>query len=318
MNKKKVILRIISIIVFACIFVGLLLRVSYVLRDKEFTSVQDNFRQLKRDSVDVVFIGQSHCFCTIDPEILAEEYGIESFMLATSAQTVPMSYYAAKEAIELQHPSVIVMEVAYTANDFRTVEDGMTHAFFDGMPNCKARKEAINDLIDKDERIYYYLNLGAYHTRWKNLTEDDYKNNLTSQRGAYYSDDVFPNWEYPVIDKDEKEDMPEEMYKYMDMLASLCEEEGVELILFCAPFGIQDNFDDRREDLIKRERIFNSIDDFAKERNIRYYNLFNELDEIYAYGLDDATDWKDSQHFNRSGQGKLTRYMADKGYFNKR
>lgn len=314
MNKKTII-RLIRIIVCIAVFVALFLRIVYVVRDKQYTSVQDNFRQLKKDSVNVVFIGQSHCFCSIDPNILAEEYGTESFMLATSAQTVPMSYYAAMEAIELQHPDRIVMEVAYCANDFRTVEDGMTHAFFDGMPNCQAKKLAIKDLIEEEDRIFYYLNFGLYHSRWKELTESDYQNNLTMARGEYYSDDVFPNWNYPVVAADDKQPMPEEMEKYMDMLVELCQEENVELILFCAPFGIQDDFDDRREDLKTRQRIFNYISDYAMENGVRYYNLFNELDEIYEYGLDDETDWKDSQHLNRSGQGKLTRYMAEKGYF---
>lgn len=313
--SKKIILNCIKIGVCLLILTALLLRTAYVVRDKQYTSVQDNFRQLTKDSVDVVFIGQSHCFCSIDPNLLADEYGIESFMLATSAQTVPMSYYAAKEAIEFQHPKKIVMEVAYCANDFRTVEDGMTHAFFDGMPNGKAKKEAIKDLIDKEDRIYYYLNFGMYHTRWKDLTEDDYKSNLTMKRGEYYSEDVFPNWDYPVVAADEKKNMPEEMERYMDLLVELCKEENVELILFCAPFGIQDDFDDRREDLKERQRIFNYIEDYAKEKNVRYYNLFNELDSIYEYGLNDETDWKDSQHLNASGQKKLTRYMAEKGYF---
>lgn len=313
--SKKIILNCIKIGVCLLILTALLLRTAYVVRDKQYTSVQDNFRQLPKDSVDVVFIGQSHCFCSIDPNLLADEYGIESFMLATSAQTVPMSYYAAKEAIECQHPKKIVMEVAYCANDFRTVEDGMTHAFFDGMPNGKAKKEAIKDLIDKEDRIYYYLNFGMYHTRWKDLTEDDYKSNLTMKRGEYYSEDVFPNWDYPVVAADEKKNMPEEMERYMDLLVELCKEENVELILFCAPFGIQDDFDDRREDLKERQRIFNYIEDYAKEKNVRYYNLFNELDSIYEYGLNDETDWKDSQHLNASGQKKLTRYMAEKGYF---
>ena len=62
--------------------------------------------------------------------------------------------------------------------------------------------------------------------------------------------------------------MPEEMERYMDLLVELCKEENVELILFCAPFGIQDDFDDRREDLKERQRIFNYIEDYAKEKNV--------------------------------------------------
>lgn len=148
------------------------------------------------------FIGNSHQFCSISPEILYDEYDIESFMLATSAQTVPMSYYAAMDAIELQHPEVIVFEVSYCSQDFRTVTEEMTHCFF--LTACQGvgrEKKGINDLVEKENRIYYYLNPGIYHNRWKELTEADYSIEHVSDRGGVYYEDVFANWEISLIDK---------------------------------------------------------------------------------------------------------------------
>lgn len=309
MRKKCYIL--ILFLLFWAVLIPAILRISYVLREKEGTNIQDNFKQLERDSVDMVFIGSSHQFCTIDPDLLYEEYGINSFMLSTSAQTIPMSYYAAMEAIELQHPKVIVLEVLYCTNDFRTVTPEMSHTFFDGMPKCEARKLAMEDLIEPEERIYYYLNLGRYHTRWKDLGEEDFKSNLTSPRGGYHTEETKYNWQIPVISKDEKEPMSEEMQKYFDMLVKLCEENQVELILYVAPFNSLYDEENTREDLFRRQRIFNWLEDYAKEQELRYYNLFYEMDEI---NLDGMTDYKDSQHFNCYGQEKVTRYMVEKGY----
>jgi hypothetical protein len=289
------------------------LRISYVLREKEGTNIQDNFKQLERDSVDMVFIGSSHQFCTINPDLLYEEYGINSFMLATSAQTIPMSYYAAMEAIELQHPKAIVLEALYCTNDFQTVTPEMSHTFFDGMPRCEARKLAIEDLIEPEEQIYYYLNLGRYHTRWKDLTEKDFMSNLDSPRGGYYSEETKYNWQIPVISKDEKEPMPEEMLKYLDMLVELCKENQVELIMYVAPFNSMYDDEATREDLFRRQRIFNWLEDYTKEKGLRYYNLFYEIPEM---NLDGMTDYMDSQHFNCYGQEKVTRYMVEKGYLN--
>jgi len=303
------------ILVLALLFV-LVFRLNYVMRNKEYASIQDNFAHYKAEDVDIVFIGPSHCFCGIDPNYLADAYGIESFMLSTSAQTVPMSYYAAMEAIELKHPKKIVMEVSYCANDFRTVETGMSHAFFDGMPRCKARKLAIEDLIEKEDRMNYYFTLSAYHTRWKEMTEEDFRSNLTAPRGEYYSEDVAKMYPIPVVDPRETEPMPEEMEKYMDKLVDLCRENDTELILFCVPFGIQYDAPDRIADVEQRERIFNYIADYAKRKEVRYYNLFQELDNLHRAGLNDETDWKDTQHLNRFGQTKLTDYMASRGYFN--
>ena len=311
MRKKCYI--IILFLLFWAVLIPAVLRISYVLREKEGTNIQDNFKQLERDSVDMVFIGSSHQFCTINPDLLYEEYGINSFMLATSAQTIPMSYYAAMEAIELQHPKAIVLEALYCSNDFRTVSPEMSHTFFDGMPRCEARKLAIEDLIEPEEQIYYYLNLGRYHTRWKDLTEKDFMSNLDSPRGGYYSEETKYNWQIPVISKDEKEPMPEEMLKYLDMLVELCKENQVELIMYVAPFNSMYDDEATREDLFRRQRIFNWLEDYTKEKGLRYYNLFYEIPEM---NLDGMTDYMDSQHFNCYGQEKVTRYMVEKGYLN--
>ncbi len=311
MEKREKIFRIILFLLFGVVMVVALWRMTYVLREKELASVQDNFRQLEKDSVDVVFIGNSHQFCSINPDLLYEEYGINSFMLATSAQTIPMSYYAAMEAIELQHPKTIVLEVSYCANDFRTVTPEMSHTFFDGMPPCEARELALEDLIEEDERIYYQWTLGFYHNRWKDLGEGDFKSNLISPRGGYYTEETQYNKIIPVINRDEKEPMPEEMLKYMELLVTLCKENQVELILYAAPFNAMYPTDEMREDLYQRQRIFNWVEDYAEERQIPYYNLFYEIDEI---GLNGETDYKDTQHLNCYGQEKFTRYMVEKGY----
>lgn len=298
-------------LLFWAVLVPAVFRISYVLREKEGTNIQDNFKQLERDSVDMVFVGSSHQFCSIDTDLLYEEYGINSFMLATSAQTIPMSYYAVMEAIELQHPKAIVLEALYCTNDFRTVTPEMSHTFFDGMPKCEARKLAIEDLIEPEEQIYYYLNLGRYHTRWKDLGEEDFKSNLTSPRGRYYSEEIKYNWQIPVIPENEKEPMAEEMLKYLDMLVELCKENQVELILYVAPFNSLYDDETTREDLFRRQRIFNWLEDYTEEKELRYYNLFYEMSEL---NLDSMRDYKDSQHFNCYGQEKITRYMAERGY----
>ena len=314
MKKGRVAGNFIKVVLMLAVLALLLARVWYVVRPKELCSVQDNFRNYPKNTAEVVFIGQSHCFCSVDPNLVAEGYGIECFMLATSGQTVPESYYAAMEALTYQKPKAIVMEVAYCSNDYRTLNDGMTHMFFDGMPLCRAKRLAIEDLIDEENRIYYYMNFGAYHQRWKELSESDYACNLNAPRGEYYSDDVTPNWYIPLESPDASEPMPEEMERYMDMLVDLCNENNVELILFCAPFNTLSE-DDGMMDLFRRQRIFHYISDYAKEKGVRYYNFFDELDELYAYGLDNETDWKDSQHLNRSGMTKLTNYAMERGYF---
>lgn len=309
-NKLNIVKIPVSVIVFVLIFLFVLNKVSYVLRDKELASVQDNFARLERDSVDVVFIGQSHQFCSINVDMLAEEYGINCFMLATSGQTIAMSYYAAMEAIELQHPDTIYLETGYVINDWNTINAAMSHMFFDGMPRCKARKEAINDLIEPEERIYFYLNLGQYHNRWSELTEADYKDYKISPRGNFHSEVISYNWEIPVVKFGEKAPMPENPQHYMDLIVQLCKENNVKLVLYTMPFNTLYQ-DYQVEEHLQNQRIFNGLYDYAEENGLEYYNLFYEINEI---GLDFSRDFMDSQHANCYGQEKITRFMVEKGY----
>lgn len=310
--KKKIIINTLLFILFLVGLGALLFRANFVLRQKEYSGVQDNFAKLPKDSVDVVFIGNSHQFCSIDPDLLYDEYGMNSFMLATSAQTVPMSYYAAMEAIELQHPDKIIFEVSYCANDFRTVTNEMSHCFFDGMPLCEARIQGLEDLIEEEDRIYYHLPIGLYHSRWKELSEMDFTNNRVSERGGVHQEETIHNTEIPVLGAEEKEPMPVEMEKYMDKMVMLCKENDVELILYTAPFNTLYVSDEETKALFRRQRIFNYISDYAEKNQLRYYNLFHEIEEL---GLDNATDWLDTQHLNFRGQEKFTRYMVTKEYF---
>ena len=309
MGKK--IRLIIKFIIFNAILFVLLTGANKVLRNKEYEGAQDMFAKWNPGRADIVFVGNSHQFCTIDPDLLYTEYGIESYMLASSAQTVPMSYYAAMEAIELKHPRVICFEVSYCANDFMTVP-GMDHCFFDGFPRCNARKEALDDLVDPEERIYYLLPLGLFHSRWKDLTEDDYSGFPVSERGTYHMYNVYVNSEIPVVDRDDIYPMPGEMEHYLRMMIELCEKEDVKLILYAAPFnGMYPGEEGSIEDLLTRERIFNHVAAVADEYGVEYHNLFYEIDRL---GIDDTTDWADSQHLNALGQAKLTRYMMTNGY----
>lgn len=295
-------------VLFNILLALFLVRGNYVLRNKEYSGAQDLFKKWAPENPGIVFVGNSHQFCSVDCDLLFDEYGIESFMLSTSAQTVAQSYYAAMEAIELKHPDKIIFEASYVANDFLTVTDEMSHCFFDGMPSCKARKLSIEDLIPEENRIYYYLPLGLYHVRWRELSQKDYGGFPLSARGTYKKTDIFQNWDIQLVEPFETEEMPESSEEYLLKLIDLCKKENTELIIYVAPFNGLYNDAASLSDLQSRQRKFNRACEIAKEHGISCFNLFYE---IPAIGLDNSTDWGDSQHLNVYGQEKFTRYLAE-------
>ena len=73
MKKIKILRTIALFLLFNIVLAFSIERTAYVLREKEGTNTWDNFKQLEPDSVDIVFIGTSHQFCTINPDLLYEE-----------------------------------------------------------------------------------------------------------------------------------------------------------------------------------------------------------------------------------------------------
>lgn len=311
-DKKKIIKSSICFILLIVAVLATLVRLDFVFRRKDIGSVQENFARLQEETLDIVFIGNSHQFCTVSSELLYAEYGLNTFMLATSAQTIPMSYYGVMEAIELKHPKKIVLETFYVPREEKISSREFAHVFLDGMPYCDAKLEAIEDLIEREERVYYYLPLGFYHSRWKELNEKDYGISYVSSRGDVNYKKANPNGDIPLVSPKEKAAIPHETLLYLDLIVDLCEKNGVELVMYTAPYNAEYEDEESYTKLADEQRVYNSLADYAAERNIEYCNLFYELDKI---GIDMDTDWFDRQHLNTKGKKKVTRYLADNGYF---
>ena len=310
----KILFQIVSIIVLAAIVLLGVYKLSYLVRDKDDVPLHKQFFELEPNSVSTFFVGNSHSFCSINTDLLYEEYGIDSFMMSTSGQTIAMDYYAIEELIKYQNPKIVYLETGYVPHEWNTISNEMSHKFFDGMPMGRLKKKAVEDLIeDPDDRVYFYFTLGQYHSRFNSLSEADYKPHMTSVRGRYFSDKISYMWPIEeLVDRTDKEEMPDNTKEYMDKIVELCKANNIELILYTAPFnGMYEGDEDQLRIQKEYQRVFNGLYDYAIENNLEYHNMFWELEEI---GFDYDKDFMDSQHMNTFGQDRFTRYMVEKGY----
>lgn len=312
-DKKHILIKFIYFVGFNIALFLILLGLNHVFRIKDLDGIQDRFKAYDSKNPDIIFIGSSHQFCTVDPDLLYKEYGIDSFMLASSGQTFPVSYYAAMEAIELKKPKKIVLEIAFTSSDAKTIP-GLSYYFFDGFPNSKARKAALEDLFEKEERINYLIPIGTFHERWKELKKSDFGDFTVSKRGGYYNDRVISNGSIPLTDPSVITPMSAENEDYMDKLVEMCKKEGVELLLYVAPYNSPDNSQESIADVLNCQAIYNYVGEYAKRNDIPFMNMFYEMDNI---GIDMDRDWMEQQHLNCYGQEKATRYLVDCGFLSR-
>ena len=70
----------------------------------------EEYYALEKNTVDLLFIGSSHSYCTFDPQLIDPVLGTYSWQLGTPSQHADTSYYVLQNALETQSPHTVVME----------------------------------------------------------------------------------------------------------------------------------------------------------------------------------------------------------------
>ena len=171
----------------------------------------------------------------------------------------------------------------------------------DGMRFSSDKIEAARASMMKDEQMPEYIfPLLRYHDRITQLTGEDltyllYRPTLT-YNGYYMVTDVKPVTVAPEEEPLTESEFGEKACEYLDKIRNLCENEGIELVLYKAP-SLYPYWHEEWEKQVK---------DYAKKYQLRYYNLLEA--EI---GLDYSTDTYDAgMHFNVYGAEKIADYIG--------
>ena len=258
------------------------------------------FGRAPRDHYDTVFIGSSHQYCSVDANLLNREYGAHSILLTSSMQNLKLSFFAVLEAIELQHPRTVVLEMMQAVNETDDAIPYSKIAFLSNMPNwSRTKAAAVKAMGDPPYEYYYPLTL--LHSNWPNLIPEDFILPPRLPAGMCYHnyiDRVFPLEKTALLSPEEKAPMPEPSRYWMDQILALCRENDIRLILYTAPWLAPE------ED----QAVYNGIADYAREHDLAYYNLIPCMEEI---GIDPACDFGDKEHLNLQGQEKVTRWLAE-------
>ncbi len=287
-----------KITVFLLIFLLLFVGAEQVLQNKNSAGSIRSLYAEKRDSLDVVFIGSSHLLNAIYPMQLWEEYGIVSNNLAQHGQSIPLSYYMAEEAIRVQHPDMIVLDVYMMYYTDMTYEgDGSTHKSIDNLHWGSPKLGAILNVVNREDRLDYFLNITLYHTRWKELTAEDFAPVDVTGKGCELRFGCTPCQTPALIGADEVCVLPDNPLTYFAQLTQLCEETDTRLLLVCMPFAAT----------TEKQQAMNAVGKLAEEYDLPFVNYLY-LDQ--ETGFDYTTDLYDESHVNPEGGEKLTAHLG--------
>lgn len=300
MNKR------LEYVLRSIIFISLLLTVfsvtNRVLADKTDKFSLAPIYDLPKNSVDVLLIGTSHINCSIQPMQLWEEYGITAFNCGIDDQSIPATYYTLKEMLKIQSPKVVVLEIwcVFRNGKVNNGREERTHWFTDNVPLSYDVHLAIQDLIGSEiDKTEFYLPLYSYHSRWQELKQVDFENNMRAfARGADQ-----PNRLQSFADgfNDYKEVItpPEVSLEYIDKIIDLCRENGIALVFMRAPY-VSGN-------ALERYGMQNYVYQIAEVNNIPYLDYFR-LPEGNI--IDIYNDMQDAGHLNGFGQEKMTMHLG--------
>ncbi len=300
-SKKNIAAFAVFIAVGFCVFFSL----SRLVRYKESYYFKDLF--YKGDvEYDVLFFGASHPHCAIKPVQLWDEYGISSYNLATSGESVSLTYFAVKSAIETAHPKVIVVDMGsvkdVVGRDY--VNIGTAHKTLDAIPFGKTRKEAVDYLIENGEidSPYYFLsNIWTYHNRIYELLRYDYEVPYSNARGWNWGTSIVETGR-PVPDNGAYAEFKGgDGVRDYKKIVELCRDNNIFLIAAAMPDG--DSYYNRHA------ALFNSLADYTRDQGFEVMDLNYEIDDI---GLDYRYDFGGSSHLNAMGAEKVTRYLGAK------
>ncbi len=280
-------------VVFCILFSG----VTYVLRHKGEAEIPLSFYEEEKNSLDIVFIGSSHSMCSIFPMDLYNDWGIASYVFASSAQVTAQSYYQLQAALEWQTPKLIVLDVSGVTYDSKIGSEEYTHVQIDNMKFSMVKYEAVFDLFEPEDRLEYIFNIIRFHTRWKEIEKEDFLPVTSLTKGAVVStttkEQVFENTVLP----EDKVELYEVADTYLRKSIELCQEKDIAVLLYNAPSCAS----------VQSILQYNKVADIAEEYGLQYVNSLYLTEEI---DLDPATDFRDASHCNAYGAKKVTGYLG--------
>lgn len=266
----------------------------------DYLSSMTQMYHTSENQIDAVFLGSSHCYCSIYPAYLWRDAGYSAFDMAVSGQDKISAYHALTEVLKTQKPKVVCVDMFGLTYDKHGIEGNLYRNVLP-VKLSKNNVELVQNLIDEEQQEDFLLKWPIVHTRYTELGKYDFKQ---YQPGIYGRGAKFL-WETAPFSLDlggaDTFDMTELSVENEDWLRSLYElsqQKGFQLIFYVAPYQIS----------YEQQTIMNSASAFAAERDIPFFD-FNKLrNEI---GLDGATDFCDESHCNALGAEKVTAYFTE-------
>lgn len=313
--KKRMARLICFSIISLCLFCAL----NHILTYKDSKKTIYSLRYEKKDSMEVVFFGNSHANNAFLPMELWNEYGYTAYSMSMMAQSFPLVYYCAEDAIRLQHPKLLIVDLFAStsySNDF-----DLMHKTIDNL-TFRTRVKAIHEFVADGIKMEYYFPFFLYHGRWSSIEKKDfipYFMRYSPRRNARKGATLVSGWkpcekpEHAIeyANNGEGTELSEDALFWYSRLKELCDSNGVQLLFTVVPYQMP--VQSTEGATIENMKWYNATEKWCRDNQVGYYNMFCNLDEME---FDFSEDMQDESHVNILGAEKVTKCIGEYIYEN--
>ncbi len=312
-NFKKIIPRIAAILIFFFVLESVV-KFLYMPYDKYSLYANREYKE-EQGKVDMIFCGTSHVYSALNPSIIDERLGVNSFNLGTGSQPLNVTYWLIKEALRINPVKTVFLEASISTM-IRGNNDSAKLGVYDRLITPLTRLEfIINEPKNsmKVRELFYSTRVSDYFDLDTVLDNVSYKLSANGQEApsvmmtpgepVYYSkgyinNDTVYNGKKAARQNDrthywDRDNVSEESLQAFYDIVELCEENDVELILLGVPLTPQ--FMDNAGDMEDMHAFYQGL---ASEYGLKYYDMNYIEDRDVLFG---NTSFRDRAHLNNTG-----------------
>lgn len=304
MTKKRLLKGSIVVILIAAL---ISVRFFHVLSWKQSDGILKYYKY-DDNCMDVIVYGPSRSFCTVNPVLMWDKYGIACVNAGEAGQNIGSTYCYMKETLKNQTPKIMLIELSLLTE----IDNGMDGNLYINTINMKWSRNYIENVVYEWSHSGYAGNYAmlkwliakfpVFHSRYDELTRDDYQP-ANNKKSAYVLDWTSEPYETPeACSVTGTTVLPEESVQYLDQMMALAKESGATPVFFVAPH------------IITNERMmeFNAAEEYIESKGYDFIN-FNAIyrDIGFDYGTDMRNEGHTGSHVNNSGATKVTEYLTE-------
>lgn len=267
-------------------------------------------------TVDTFFLGASHGMRAFDPICFDETSGASSYNLCNPMMTMQGRYFLLQQELQRNPVKTVVMELSYNAMSRTDETDGTKEGdwyLMGRLENTRQRLQYLHAAFSVDEVPALYCD-----TMTRGLTcilmdlglrEPMPHASERTRRGylpasgtdqSQTQETLVANYHKFTLSRT----IAPENAAYLQAIADLCGQHGVELILVVTPVTTK-----AATEYYGVQYISNYYADFAAENGLRFYdcNLLREKTERFP----DAAAYMDDTHLSQAGAEQFSRLLAE-------